>query len=183
MALRRGLSARSPIRSQRRKTAWGFGPDSAQQSLTSTGQTLWSTGVVLVAEVEATIVRLRGEILFQLDLATSAGDGFTGAVGIGIVTSDAFAIGAGSMPGPLTNSDAQLWMWHQFITIRGVAAQSQGADIGRNAFADVRYQIDSKAMRIFHNNETLFGMTEFGVETGTAGVVQSADVRVLAKLT
>ena len=119
----------------------------------------------------------------QLDLATAAGDGFLGALGIGIVTTDAFDAGITAVPGPFSDSDWDGWIWHHFFQLRGIAVQSQGADVAINSVGGtLRIPIDSKAMRIQSDNEVLFGMTETAVETGTAGMVVVADTRVLDKL-
>ena len=176
---------RSQLRSRvpRRKTVWDAGPLTTVGGQTSAtvGKVLWTTAVALASDAVGTLVRTRGHILVQLDLATAAGDGFLGAIGLGIASSDAFNT-AGALPGPFSDPAWPGWFWHQFFSLRGVAAQSQGADIARNAMADLRIDIDSKAMRIQKSNEVLFGMLETGSETGTAGLHFTAQTRLLYKL-
>ncbi len=169
--------------SQRRKTAWDFGPNLTVVASTAVQKRVWTNGIALAAESQSTITRIRGQISLYLDLVTAAGDGFSGAIGLGIVTADAFAIGETAMPGPFSDPEWNGWIWHEFFTLRGVAAQSSGENIARNATADRQITIDSKAQRIFRSNEVLFGMTELAVETGTAGMTMQGDTRVLFKLT
>jgi len=59
---------------------------------------------------EVTILRTRGRFMIQLADPNAAGDEMRLTAGIGIVSSDAFAAGAGSMPDPLTDI-AYPWMW------------------------------------------------------------------------
>jgi len=122
-------------------------------------------------------------VTLMLDLSTGAGDGFTGSLGIGIVSNDAFTVGQTAVPGPSSDPSWPGWMWHQYFHMTGIATQSAGQDTGVNAFADVlRIEIDSKAQRIFKSNETMFGMFERESEVGTAGLRMFANTRVLAKL-
>ncbi len=183
MAFLRGSRRQFPSQSRRRKTAWGLGPGADVLPITAgTNRVLWTFGTILGLDSEVTIVRVRGILQLWLDLATSAGDGFAGAAGMGLVNSDAFAAGAGSIPGPFSDPGWEGWQWHHYWNLRGVAAQSQGQDVSRNANADQLIIIDSKAMRKFSENMTFFGMVETDFETGTAGMVFSANTRVLAKL-
>ncbi len=182
-----GFSRRSRSafpRSQRRKTFWDDGPLTTigGQTSVTVEKVPWATGAILATESMVTLVRTRGEILIQLDLATAAGDGFAGALGIGIVSGDAAVVGATAMPGPFSDADWPGWLWHQYFHLRGVASQSQGQDVARNSMADLRIQIDSKAQRIIKSNETVFGMLETASETGTAGLFFVAQTRILSKL-
>jgi len=113
-----------------------------------------------------------------LTAATAAGDGFLGAVGIGVVNENAFTVGGTtSVPTPVTDMDWDGWMWHQFFDLRtnvaGVGDGQSGISIG--------FDIDSKAMRILGDEMILMGCTEV-VESGTATMEVSADSRILAKL-
>ena len=180
MALRRGFQGRIPARSKR-IVAWGFGPDFIQGVVAGTGKTLWSTAIALTGNPRATIVRIRGSLMLRLILATSVGDGFHGAIGLGVTTNEAFTAGAASIPGPVTQADWGGWMWHSFFQVLGIAAQSSGQDTARNITADIRMDIDSKAMRKFEDEQVLFGMVE-STEVGVASMSVDADTRVLFKL-
>ncbi len=178
MASRRGFH--QVRRSPRRTTAWGFGPNADPISLSASGNQLWSSGVVLDLESKATIVRLRGEVNAFLLSASAAGDGFDGAFGIGITTTEAFAVGGqASTPGALTDMDWDGWMWHRFFNIH--ASTATIAD-GVNAVGvSFRTEIDGKAMRVWDASMTLFGSVEV-VENGTATGEVWADCRALVKL-
>ena len=174
--LRRGFQPRS--RSVR-VTSWGFGPNAVNTAISASSSVLWTNGVTLVAEAKATIVRARGEIALFLTAATSAADGFTGAVGLCMVTNEAFAAGAGSIPGPQSDIDWDGWMWHSVFHLFSplvALAPSAGDMLG-----SVRIPIDSKAMRIQEDNETLVGVVEV-TELGAAALEFAADSRLLYKL-
>ena len=180
MARRSAFPARGRTRS--RQVAWALGPEATQEVVSSTGKTLWTSGVQLVAEVETTIVRIRGLFSIYLTLGTSPQDGFAGAAGIGIVNSDAFGIGTTAIPNPQTDLEWPGWIWHSFFDVRSIAGQAANEDIGINSGSAVlRLPIDSKAMRKFHQFETLVGMVGV-VESGVASAEFHADTRILAKL-
>ena len=169
-------------RSPRRLTSWGVGPQAVRTAVSSIGKTLWTTGVILGIPA-GTLVRTRGEVGMSLSLATNAGDGFNGAVGIGIVTTDAFDIGVTAVPGPFSDPDWEGWLWHSYWSLRGVAAQSLGQDVARNAVGgELKIPIDSKAMRKWSENETMIGVLEAAVETGVSNMNFVADTRLLVKL-
>ena len=177
MAGRSGFPRRFPTSKSRRLTDWGIGPEARDGSLGSTTSVLWSTGVTPTVG-KVTIVRTRGGIGLTLTTAGAVGDGFFGAVGIGIVAVPAFTAGIASVPTPLIESDWDGWLWHQFFDIRSVTATI--AD-GVNAVGCRKWiDIDSKAMRIVEGDEVVFGVVE-GVESGTAFMEFHADSRLLAK--
>ena len=77
--------------------------------------------------------------------AAAAGDGFFGAVGIGIVTNQAFVAGVTSMPEPFDEVNWDGWMWHFFFDIRSVTA-TIGDGVNAASVSQL-LTIDSKAMR------------------------------------
>ena len=158
---------------------WGVGPNSNDTiTLGVTAKQLWVNGIVLANDNKATIVRIRGEIAFMM-LTGGVGDGFSGAVGLGIVQADAFAAGATSCPGALIDSDWDGWMWHSFFHLYTPAANVGPA--GGDQLAGLRLTIDSKAMRKIEDSEVLLGSLE-AVEEGTATAEMWADSRILFKL-
>ena len=179
MVLQRGFQPRSHPRSKR-QVAWGLGPDATPVSLGTTVKQLWTTGIILVLDPKSTIVRIRGEALLFLQTNIAATDGFSGGLGIGIVSSDAFAAGAASCPGALTDSAWDGWMWHTFFHIH--SPKSALAVSAGDQAAFQRITIDSKAMRKIGDNETLIGSIEAN-EEGTATGQFWADTRLLLKLT
>ena len=184
MAHGRGFRPRRST--SKRLTAWSLGPQADLTSLSGTTPVIWTSGVVLTAAGEDTIVRIRGSCEIFLTAATAQADGFAGALGIGIVTSQAFAAAVASVPTPMTELDWDGWMWHQFFHVHagGIIDGSVAGDQDQvNAVAAaVRFDIDSKAMRKQNDQETLMGVIEMGTETGTASARFAADTRILVKL-
>ena len=160
------------VRAARRLTNWGAGPGGTGAANIST-----SSAVILGAGITfinaGTIVRIRGEWECFLSSVTSAGDGFRGALGIGLASSAAFTAGIASLPTPITESNWDGWMWHQFFGVhRGVADISAGSYL--------RGAIDSKAMRKVSDDFTIFAAVEV-VEIGTAALDLFLDSRMLLK--
>jgi len=172
-------SRRFPVqtRGPRRLTAWDSGPDEAGTIVTATGSLLWTTGVVLTTESKATVVRSRGLVTINLlGQQTADGDGFTGAVGLGIVSLDAFT--AGAVPDPIGDIAWPGWLWYSHFHVM----QGDVNIGGEGAVSRIqRIEIDSKAMRKMGSEEILFGAFEF-VEQGTATVEVTGQTRILVKL-
>ena len=135
------------VRSPRRLVIWGVGPENDESiTLGTTAKQLWNTGIALTSGGKATIVRIRGDLSVFLTSVAADGDGFSGAVGLGIVTADAFAIGPTACPGAFTDPAWDGWMWHSYFYVFG---PSQAAAEGAQPAAVQRITIDSKAMRKF----------------------------------
>ena len=176
MAHARGFRPRTQ---SRRQTAWGAGPNAESQSLSATQSLIWTNGSVLALEQEVTIVRVRGYCNIILEATAAIGDGFSGAIGIGLVSSAAFAAGVASVPTPITEVDWSGWLYHKFFDLRSITATI--AD-GVNSVACVQqFDIDSKAMRKQGSSMTLMGVVEVS-ESGTATAELNADTRILDKL-
>ena len=178
MALRRGFQPRSPARS-RRQTAWAIGPNAVDLALGASGKLLWTTGIQLVSEAKTTIVRIRGDAMLQLGSATAAFDGVDGAIGLGIVSLDAFNAGVASIPGAQSDPEWPGWIWHSFFHVHQRSGTEGG---GLEQGVMQRIPIDSKAMRKFGENEVLFGSLDQTTQGTSVGAFW-AEVRVLAKLT
>ena len=111
-----------------------------------------------------------------MSAAAAAGNAFIGAVGIGIVSNQAFAIGATAVPMPIDEEDSETWLWHHYVNL--VAPST--TDFAPGA-VNQRIEIDSKAMRKVEQNETIY-MAVQGVETGTIVAEVVANTRMLFKL-
>ena len=178
MALARGFQ-RPTRTSRKRAVSWGVGPNAVDVQNSASNSAVWTNGVVLQNDNEATIVRIRGSFQLNLVLQTALGDGFTGAMGIGIVNSQAFAAGVVSMPTPLMEMDWPGWMWHQMFQLKSItAAEADGSNANAVSY---RADIDSKAMRKFGVEEVLFGCIQVVLEGGATAHF-NADTRVLFKL-
>ena len=170
----RGFNQRS--RSNRRATEWGFGPGGTTPVTVSATQVQLVGSGVTQDLGGVTIVRTRGLLGLSLLSSAAAGEGFTGAFGIGVVATTAFVAGVASVPTPITEMDWEGWLYHEFFDVRlGLAAGSENAGVHRTI-------VDSKAMRKWEANEqTLFAALETS-EQGTASVELTFNSRVLVKL-
>ena len=169
MARPRGFPRQSR---SRRATSWGLGPITTPVTATVSGSALWTAGVSSVEGI-LTLIRTRGVV--DVYLHTTAGgttDGFRGAVGIGIVSSAAFAAGVASVPTPLSEEGWDGWLWHHYFNLHG------GPDAPGS---HVRMVIDSKAMRKFDSLDTIYGCTE-QTETGVEVMTTVAQSRMLFKV-
>ena len=100
-----------------------------------------------------TVVRIRGQASIRA-VATVDLD-VVGAVGIGIVSDEAFAAGIVSIPGPFDSADWGGWMLWRAFSFRVEFTDATGF-----AFVPWYFEIDSKAMRKMAPNETLVIMAE-----------------------
>jgi len=167
-------------RAPRRQTQWGIGPSAAEMSGSATESQIWSTGVVLgTTEAQATIVRLRGYLSLLQLTASAIGDGFIGAIGFGLVSTQAFLTGVGAVPTPFAEVGWPGWLFHTFFDIRQITS-TEGD--GQNALSSVfQLHIDSKAMRKWGEDMTLMAVIEL-IESGTGTWEMNAKTRVLLKL-
>jgi len=112
-----------------------------------------------------------------LEAAANIGEGFSGAFGVGIVSSDAFVAGVGSVPNPLDDQDWPGWLYCLHWSLHASTATiSDGVNTGR-----ISVDVDSKAMRRFRSNEAMFASMQV-TEVGTAQVEVFWNSRTLDKL-
>ena len=177
MASRRG-SFRPRQGATRRRSAWTEGAGGQTNTQAAATFTNILGGGVITSSGEVTIVRTRGELTIGLSAATAALDGFSGAVGIGIVTTQAFNVGVTALPLPISDAEWDGWMWHQYFN---VFAQSASPGFATDGGTFARYQVDSKAMRRLEDEMTLVAVIE-GTEVGTSTMNARFDSRILVKL-
>ena len=160
----------------RRKTSWGLGPGgTGATQVTSSGALIVGAGASATDD-GLTLVRTRGS--FDMQIADTAGisDAIIGAMGIGIVTAEAFAIGITAVPSPITDDVWDGWLFHQYF------GYSPGLIISTTLVsAGYRIPVDSKAMRKLDFGDTIFFGLET-VETGTVVLNVMANSRLLVKL-
>ena len=184
MALRRGFRGPAMGARPKRINKWGFGPDARELQVSSSGAALWTSGIQLTVESEATLVRIRGNGLVYLNTASVVDDGYRWAAGIALVSDEAFVAGVASVPDPRDDNEADWdgWIWHRFGYLHsplvGITAGAQQS--GADGLVE-RFVIDSKAMRKWSNGYTLMGVLG-QTETGTATMVFHATTRLLVKL-
>jgi len=119
-----------------------------------------------------TVIRNRG-LLMITPQSFAADVTLVGAVGICVVSSQAFAAGAASIPGPFTDADWGGWLlWQPY----GYFLEfTDGTGLRQ---ADQQYTLDSKSMRKVTPNEVLVQMCESQV----GAVSCSMTIRTLLKL-
>ena len=133
-----------------------------------------------------TIVRLRGEFLFRLRTASAPGSGFHGAIGIGIFTDAAVAVGVSALNTPITDETWDGWMWHRYFACHAedaiaAAGASNEPNQGLSTFGTVRVEMDSKAMRKIPVGMSLSVVIEV-IEVTVATAIWQFNSRSLVKL-
>ncbi len=157
-------------RAARRKTHWVSVSGAA--SLSVTGPFLLFTAAI--GHEGETIVRVRGLLEVLLTAATAAGDGFSGAFGIAIVTTAAATAGVGSIPTPVTEAGWDGWLLHRFLGIH------RTMEVGGPG-PHMLLELDSKAMRKANEDESLVGVLDV-IEDGTAVMDVIVQARVLSMI-
>ena len=119
-----------------------------------------------------TVVRNRG-LLYITPQAFSADVTVVGAVGMAVVSTEAFAAGAASIPSPYRDADWGGWLlWQPYAYFLNF-----GTDVGSRE-GTRQYTLDSKSMRKITPNETLVLMAESQVGAVSIGMT----IRTLIKL-
>jgi len=160
----------------RRPTDWFQGPGGvAVNSVSATGASFVAGTAAIQGTAGETIIRIRGRTSAVLLSATSDGDGFAGALGIGITSAAAITVGVGSVPTPITEASWDGWLWHSFVSAHsGLSAEVGGPGCGWEL------EIDSKAMRKLDDPAmSIYGALEF-TEIGAATMSVFFNTRVLA---
>jgi len=145
------------VASKRRLTTWIGSAD--QNFVAVAGNTKiihqsFTPSTAVPSMIRPTVIRVRGELAHNPQ-AFSADLDYAGAVGFAIVSTDAFAAGVASIPGPVSDPGWDGWfLWTgfsyhlEFSDATGVSPMS-------------KYQtLDSKAMRKITANETLVVIAE-----------------------
>ena len=167
------------VKGSRRRTGWEVGPgDSTLTNFASTQSVILGLGAQALLD-GLTLVRLRGSFRALLTAVAGANDGFAGAVGIGIVTAEAFAIGLTAMPLPLTDMEWDGWLYYRPFSVQSNTATI--ADGVNSGGVNLEFPVDSKAMRKLREGDTIFAAAQV-VENGTSVMDIHFDSRILLKL-
>ena len=124
-------------------------------------------GTVLGGSVQfaepATVLRMLGEYVLMNTGPLTAGDRAKVAVGIGVVSTDAFNLGATAMPDPAGEADYPWLYWaeHQMFTPVGGTIDPNAAGMS------LRRSFDIRSMRKMKPRESLAAMVEYGDGAGT----------------
>jgi len=164
----------------RRRTAWFEGPGSSSPSASISADQVLLLGLGLSINSDGlTLVRTRG--IFEASLLTSnaAGGGYMGALGIGLINKDAFAVGVTTVLDPITDSDWDGWLYHRWFSVHTVSATIADGVNAQGAYE--RFEVDSKAMRKLKEEDVMFAVVQV-VEDSTATMEIRFDSRILVKL-
>ncbi len=158
-------------RGTRRPTTWVQSTD--ETSFTTVAAATAVLDQSLVSGDPTTIVRTRGQITVISDQA-AAGERPFGALGMNIVSAEALAAGAASIPPPYSNSGDDGWFLHQFFD----APVRFGSGVGFNNISKT-FAFDSKAMRKVSPDDRIVVMVENG--SAADGLVFLLSFRMLLK--
>ena len=168
MAARRGGS--------RPNMSWEFFDLGATIAAAST-KALLGTSVPNNAGLDLTIRRTRGTFGVATDNLAAVAESQRGAFGMGLVSTDAAAAGVGSVPGPVSDAEWPGW----FVWIPFVEGFITATAIGQQANFVRRYEVDSKAQRIFDGvNMSLIFVVES--DSASDGFTFDVILRVLTHL-
>ena len=149
--------------------SWSFIP--AVDLASAAAQTI--AGSFLQFAIPATILRMRGEVLFLFDSAPEAAS-ITIAMGIGVVSTDAANAGVGSLPDPAGEPDYP-WLYWKSISL---LSQTAGTAAEQNPIGQAfRLEVDSKAMRKIKPGQSL--VVIYQTTTAVAVDILQAHTRVL----
>ena len=160
----------------RRGKGWEEGPGgSAVTTFTASTQAILTNGAQFLQD-GLTVLRLRGSLQAFLVSANAAGDGFHCAIGIGIVSENAFGIGITAVPTPLGDTSWDGWLYFKFFDVHGGFLTA-----GDVQHLDATFEVDSKAMRKVKDTDVLFAVVET-IEIGTAEMDVFFESRILLAL-
>jgi len=171
----RQLRSRSIVgRAPRRSTIWGPMNFGRVNAIAADGAVTFGFGFIPTTTGQ-TIVRMRGELLVAGTM--SSGDSAELAVGIGITSFEAFAVGITALPSPIVDANWPNWIYHRWCSVISIA---QSIELRTQNF---RFEIDNKAMRKLQPGQIVFAIVEMDNEQGTGVTVDlMCNVRTLVKL-
>ena len=160
-----------PRGTSKRLTEWSGLADQTGVNVASAGATLISS---VSFEDPGTIVRARGSFMWRPQVY-NADLSMAGAFGIGLVSSEALAVGITAIPTPFSDSDWGGWMVWQSFSGRMEFRSDAGT---RFADSFVEIQIDSKAMRKVEPSTAMV----FVAESQSGAMFVAEQVRLLQLL-
>jgi len=162
-----------------RRPGWSVGPGGTL-AISSSGQSIFLASSV-VASDDVTVIRTRGLLTLFLQSASSALDGYTGAVGICKVTQNAAGIGITAVPHPITDIGWDGWLWYQFFSVKAAIGAVATDEPSYPPTQSAQYVVDSKAMRKSNLTDNFVAVIEV-TETGVAALGVRLDTRMLSKI-
>ena len=132
------------------------------------------SGGSIAFAISATILRIRGTVAMCLDGAADGADQFV-TMALGIISTDAFVLGASAFPDPGGEPEYP-WLYWRADGLKATQPTAIAAEASQS-FSAVRYEFDSKAMRKVKPGESLVQMIQ--VNSGQGVDIQLSQVRVL----
>ena len=123
--------------------------------------------------ISATVLRMIGEYQITPTSAPTAGDNVVITLGIGVISSDAFAVGGASLPDPAGSPDFPWMYW---------ASHSWFSPTTSSTAAGVNFRVpfDIRSMRKLKPVEMLVFVVQYADTAGTPGMtVRIGQTRVL----
>ena len=155
-----------------RKPVW-LGLQFATTAIGTSNALIGSLNAAALALRPFTIVRTRAVIQFESD-QVAASETARGAFGIIVVSDQAVAAGAASIPNPFADTDAQFFVWEGLVN-----SFVLGDATGFTEPSGTSLVVDSKAMRKVGLNEDIAVMA---VVATAAGINLTVAGRMLIKL-
>ena len=167
------MANRTFVRSQRMAKHWHFIP-SLEFALTAAGT---NVGGNLQLDGPFTVLRMLGSFLCTNSGTVVAGDAVNITIGIGVVSADAIAGGATTLPDPNGEPDYP-WLYWEDVALFFRASGSPGLEEGPGA--NVLTKFDIKSMRKIKPREGLVVVLSYTDNAGTPPIqVQFNRTRVL----
>ena len=130
-------------------------------AVNNTGSATTILGGSLAFDQAMTILRCRGHVQASMDPTKQVADTIACTFALGVASSDAVAVGAGSLPDPVENADYP-WLWWGDMFLRCHKTLGEEA-WGLTAQHMV---VDTKAMRKMKPSESLFWVVQTATIAG-----------------
>ena len=144
-------------------------------TVVGTTKAAYSFGLGLTSPA-ATLVRTRGQLIVRVVTPAAGENMVRGAFGMIVVSSDAFAIGVTALPGPLSDSGNDWFLWVPFA----LAFASTLTNHNSQYVAQINF--DSRGMRKLKIGETLAPVLEFVSDVAGSTIDSCFSLRLQVKL-
>jgi len=150
MAHPRSNFRRVATRATKRQVTWVPPADQGYVAVAGSGATLIASFDPFASGfIKPTVVRTRGQVSVQL--AAYSGDlSIVGAIGMGVVSDQAFGIGITAIPEPFDEAG-----WDGWFVWRSFSYRYEFHTAASSLKASWDFEVDSKAMRKISDNETI----------------------------
>ena len=143
--------------SAKRRTTWVGPADQGYIDVAAGAKVIIGTfDAVAQGLNKPTVVRTRGEVSITPAAGIITDIEIVGAYGLALVSDQAVAAGVASVPGPFADADWDGWfVWRSFHY-----TQEAAGTVASLMLQSVQQEVDSKAMRIVSENETIVLVAE-----------------------